>query len=129
MISAGAALACLASGGWLAAHHPLAPTLVTVAFVLWSGVVFLRPIAWLFVVPALLPIIDLAPWTGWLIVEEFDILVLGAAAGAYASMAMRGTRLPATATGSESDAAIDAEPHAPATARSSRRACRRAPWH
>jgi len=41
----------------------------------------------------LLPVIDLAPWTGWLIVEEFDILVLGAAAGGYASLALRrGTR-------------------------------------
>ncbi len=87
--AATAALGCVAFGGWLAAHHPLAPTLVTAAFVLWSGFVFLRPLAWLFVLPALLPIVDLAPWTGWLIVEEFDILVLGAAAGAYASIARR----------------------------------------
>ena len=117
MISAAAAaLVCLALGGWLAAHHPLAPTLATVAFVLWSGIVFLRPIAWLLVVPALLPIIDLAPWTGWLIVEEFDMLVLGAAAGAYTSMAVHGTRLRATGTGRESAAAIDAEAHARATA-------------
>ena len=87
--SAAAALGCLLLGGWLAGHHPLAPTLVTSAFVVWSACVFLRPLAWLFVVPALLPVIDLAPWTGWLIVEEFDILVLGAATGGYASMALR----------------------------------------
>ncbi len=111
LVSAAVALACLALGGWLVAHHPLAPTLVTVAFLLWSAIVFLRPIAWLFIVPALLPIIDFAPWTGWLIVEEFDILLLGAAAGAYASMAMRGT-----APASESVAAIDGENHARVTA-------------
>ena len=66
---------------------------------------FLRPMLWLFLVPALLPVIDLAPWTGWLIVEEFDMLVLGAAAGAYASIALRGeTRGRAMARGS---AAVD----------------------
>ena len=85
-----ASLGCLATGGFLAWHHPLAPALAIVAFVLWSTAVFLRPVAWLFVVPALLPIIDLAQWTGWLVVEEFDILVLGAAAGAYASIVWRG---------------------------------------
>ena len=64
--------------------------MVLAAIVLWSAAVFLRPVAWLFVVPALLPIVDLAQWTGWLVVEEFDILVLGAAAGAYAAIAWRG---------------------------------------
>ena len=88
-IYAAAALACVVFGGWLAIHHPLAPALVAGAFVLWSILVYLRPVAWLFVVPAALPIIDLAPWSGWLIVEEFDILVLGSAAGAYASIARR----------------------------------------
>ncbi len=39
--------------------------------------------AWLLLLPALLPIVDLAPWTGWLTFEEFDIFVLGAAAGAW----------------------------------------------
>jgi hypothetical protein len=85
-----ASLVCLAIGGFLSWHHPLDPALAIVAFVLWSTAVFLRPVAWLFVVPALLPVIDLAQWTGWLVVEEFDILVLGAATGAYASIAWRG---------------------------------------
>jgi hypothetical protein len=87
-MAAVAAAVCLAIGNWLAWHHPLAPTLAIALLILWTTVVFLRPIAWLYLVPALLPIIDLAPWTGWLIGEEFDILVLGAAAGAYASMAI-----------------------------------------
>lgn len=39
--------------------------------------------AWLLLLPALLPIVDLAPWTGWLSFEEFDILALGAASGAW----------------------------------------------
>ena len=85
-----AALGCLALGGLLAWHHPLAPALTVLALILWSAIVFLRPVVWLFVVPALLPIIDFASWTGWLIFEEFDILVLGAAAGAYASIARHG---------------------------------------
>lgn len=89
-IAAFVAMGCFLFGGWLAWHHPLAPTLTVFVLMLWSAAVFLRPVVWLFFVPALLPIIDLAPSTGWLIVEEFDILVLGAAAGAYASIALRG---------------------------------------
>ncbi len=83
-------LGCLATSGFLAWHHPLAPVLATALLVVWIVAVFVYPLAWLFIVPALLPIVDLAQWTGWLVVEEFDILVLGAAAGAYASMAWRG---------------------------------------
>ena len=88
-IAAAGSLVCLLIGGFLSWHHPLDPILAVLAFFLWSTAVLLRPVIWVYVVPALLPVIDLAPWSGWLIVEEFDILVLGAAAGAYASMAVR----------------------------------------
>ena len=90
-VSAFAATCCLVLGGWLALNHPIAPLFCMVALMLWSAAVFLRPGLWLFLIPALLPVIDLAPRTGWLIVEEFDLLVLGAAAGAYAAIAWRGS--------------------------------------
>ena len=89
-IAAAVSFSCMSLAGVLALHHPLAPVLTAMLLVLWGTLVFLRPVAWFFVLPALLPVIDLAPFTGWLIVEEFDILVLGAAAGAYAAIAWRG---------------------------------------
>ena len=57
------------------------------AFVLWCAVVAWRPGIWLFVVPAALPLLNFAPWTGWVVFEEFDLLLLGVAAGAYARLA------------------------------------------
>ena len=48
------------------------------------------PRLWLFVLPAALPAMNLSPWTGWIVFEEFDLLVLGVVAGGYARMASRG---------------------------------------
>lgn len=77
------ALAALAAGLFLAAHHPLSPT-AAMAGCLMAAILCMRlDRAWLLLLPALLPIVDLAPWTGWLSFEEFDILALGAAAGAW----------------------------------------------
>jgi len=84
--SAVASLA-LAWGLVIALHHPIAPALVAGGLLAWSAAVFQRPSAWLLLIPAALPIIDMAPWTGWISLEEFDLLVLGAAAGGYARIA------------------------------------------
>lgn len=77
------ALAALAAGLFIAAHHPLSPVAMMAAclFVLVICVRFDH--AWLLLLPALLPIVDLAPWTGWLSLEEFDVIALGAASGAW----------------------------------------------
>ncbi|MGX9713341.1 hypothetical protein ACWYXJ_03660 [Janthinobacterium lividum] len=42
-----------------------------------------RPACWLFCVPALLPVLDLAPWTGWFFLEEIDVLLLLTVACGY----------------------------------------------
>ena len=77
------ALAALTAGLFIVAHHPLSPVAMMAAC-LFALVICVRfDHAWLLLLPALLPIVDLAPWTGWLTFEEFDILVLGAAAGAW----------------------------------------------
>ncbi len=78
----------LAMGLALALHHPLAPVTVSAAFLLWSGLVAWRPGVWLFVLPAALPFLNFAPWTGWITVEEFDLLCLGVACGGYARMGL-----------------------------------------
>jgi O-antigen ligase len=87
-----AALLCLAGGAALALRHPIFPAAALVGFLAWVAWVAWRPAVWLFVVPAALPLLNFGPWTGWIVVEEFDLLLAGAAAGAYAR-AVRTRRL------------------------------------
>lgn len=71
--------------GW---HHPVAPLLVCLG--LWwvaMGSVW-RPGAWLFWLPALLPLLNFSPWTGWWLLDESDLFVLAVLAGGYARWAM-----------------------------------------
>ncbi|NDP38257.1 MAG: hypothetical protein GZ093_05830 [Rhodoferax sp.] len=77
------ALGSLCAGAALAWHHPLWPMSVLAAFSIWCLIAAWRPGLWLFVLPALLPLLNFSSWTGWLVFEEFDILLLGALAGAY----------------------------------------------
>ncbi|MEO8304459.1 MAG: hypothetical protein ABI724_10090 [Betaproteobacteria bacterium] len=88
MMPLAASVVCAALGATLCWHYPIAAPALLGAFVAWSVTVYLRSGLWLAVVPALLPIIGFATWTGWLIFEEFDILVLGAAAGGYARLGL-----------------------------------------
>ena len=53
------------AGNWLAA------LLAVYALLLWW-----RPAWWLFALPALLPVLDLAPQTGWFFLEEIDLLLM-----------------------------------------------------
>jgi hypothetical protein len=84
-----AALA-LGGGGVIAAHHPLDARVALLAFGTWVACAWRWPRAWLFVVPALLPAAGLAPWTGWQMVDEFDLLLLGTLAAGHARLAQAG---------------------------------------
>jgi len=87
-VCAAVAAASAAGGLALAANYPLS---IPLAIALWcagAAVAAVRPRAWLFALPALLPVIGLMPWTGWMTVEELDLVVLAAAAGGYASRAV-----------------------------------------
>ena len=79
-------------GVFLALHHPLAPWLAAALVVCSALMIFIRPNAWLITLPALLPIVAFAPWTGWLAFEELDLLVLAVAAGGYLRLALPGSR-------------------------------------
>ena len=81
------ALGSFLAGLALAWHHPLWPVAMTLAFCLWCMLAAWRPNAWLLVVPACLPWLNFSPWTGWLVFEEFDLLLLGALAGGYLRLA------------------------------------------
>ncbi|HET7031494.1 MAG TPA: hypothetical protein VFJ48_00105, partial [Casimicrobiaceae bacterium] len=94
MIAFLGAAVCAALGVVLAWHYPIAPAAALAAFVVWSLIVFVRPVAWLAVIPALTPLLGFAPWTGWFTFEELDLLVLGAAAGGYARIAVDRARSP-----------------------------------
>ena len=78
------------AGALLAAHHPLWPHAALLLFAAWTLGVALRPSIWLLVVPASLPLLNFAPWTGWLSFEELDLLLLGVIAAGHARLAWRG---------------------------------------
>ncbi|MBB1075275.1 hypothetical protein HUU62_12730 [Rhodoferax sp. 4810] len=88
----------LLSGGlavWLAWHYPLGGVIaLLVALALGAAMVW-QPRWWLVLVPAALPLVGWAPWSGWLTFEEFDILLLTAAAAGYGRMAYTSYRVEA----------------------------------
>jgi hypothetical protein len=75
------------AGLGLAWHHPVSPMLALVLLCLSSCLVAWQPRLWLWLVPACLPWLNFSPWTGWLVFEEFDILLLGVLAAGYARLA------------------------------------------
>ncbi|MGK5065198.1 hypothetical protein [Janthinobacterium sp. LB3P112] len=68
-------------------HYPLGHAWPGLLFAALLPAYFLllcwRPACWLFCVPALLPVLDLAPWTGWFFLEEIDVLLLLTVACGY----------------------------------------------
>lgn len=53
--------------------------------------------AWLFWLPALFPLLNFYPWTGWWLFDESDLLVLAVVAGGYARCAWQGADATPTA--------------------------------
>ncbi|MDD2711761.1 MAG: hypothetical protein PHU77_02490 [Simplicispira sp.] len=73
--------------------HPVAPVLALLAIgsvVAWAA---WRPGDVWFMLPALLPMANFTPWTGWWLVDESDLLILAAMGGAYLRWGL-GTRAP-----------------------------------
>lgn len=97
-LSATVGLVSLAFAGWLAAHHPVSPTTLAAAGVGVAVLVASRFGDWPLWLLPLLPLAGLAPWTGWLVAEEWDVFVLAAAAGGYLRVAAL-PRRPANAPG------------------------------
>lgn len=60
---------------WLAGF-PLSPWPLALLFAGAAALVAWRPLLLLVVVPAALPVLDLAPWSGRRFIDEFDLLVL-----------------------------------------------------
>lgn len=79
-------LAALAGGLSIALAHPLAPLWATLVFLGLIVLFVWQPRLGLVAVPAFLPLLNFSPWTGWLIVDEFDLLVLAVVAAGYLQM-------------------------------------------
>jgi VanZ family protein len=60
----------------LVRHYPITPLLLAAGIAVYAVVLLRYPLAWLVVLPALLPVLDLAPWTGWHAVDELDAFIL-----------------------------------------------------
>ncbi len=81
------ALGCGGAGFSIALHYPLGQRLMVGLFGACLLLFYRWPCSWLVMLPALLPLIGFAPWTGWLTFEELDLLILAVAAGGYARLA------------------------------------------
>ena len=76
VVAAVLALAVLA----IAALYPVAPWALAIALICYVAVLLRFPFAWLVVLPAALPVLDLMPYSGWLYFDEFDLVVLATVA-------------------------------------------------
>src|SRR4051812_9548962 len=81
LLPASTALASCTAGLFLASHHPLWPVAMAVLFTVCVAVFTRWPGLWALALPAALPVLNFSPWTGWLIFDEFDLLILASVAG------------------------------------------------
>jgi hypothetical protein len=60
----------------IAALYPISPAILLAALALYAAALWRWPGLWLLVIPAILPNLDLSPWTGWLLIQEPDCFIL-----------------------------------------------------
>ena len=68
------ALLGLAASGLLL--YPYAQPWIVLAFGVYALLLFFIPAWWLFFIPAVLPVLDLTTWSGWFMVNLFDLMAL-----------------------------------------------------
>lgn len=81
--------AAVLAAAFLFLHHPMRNEWLfgSLCFAAFFAAVLYPPLVF-FLVPTLLPVVDLAPWTGWITFEEFDLVVLLLLGGAYLRYAL-----------------------------------------
>jgi len=67
---------CLAGALYGAVTFPSFPMLLSLLLLACAVAVWVRPAAALVIIPAALPVLDLAPWSGRFFWDEFDLLLL-----------------------------------------------------
>ena len=70
------ATGCAVLTAAILARYPLSPWPLALILIAYAAALFRWPVLWLLIVPATLPAIDMAPWTGWLFVGESDLFIL-----------------------------------------------------
>ena len=95
------AFGCAAVGITLGFHYPVAQPWMPVLFACFVAIFYIWPYSWLAVVPAILPIVGFAPWTGWLTFEETDLLILAVATAGNARLVFRPPDPPSQASQAE----------------------------
>jgi hypothetical protein len=82
----------------IAGRYPIPLAWKLAPLVCYAILLCWKPEAWLLVVPLVLPVLDLAPWTGWIFVDAFDFIVLTTVAVGYLRLSGRPPtlRLPRT---------------------------------
>ena len=70
----------LAVTGWFVVDFPILRVILAVGFVAYAACLWRWPWLWLVAVPALLPLFDLASWSGRFFFDEFDAMVVLTAA-------------------------------------------------
>ena len=56
--------------------YPVAPLALGAFLLGYATLIAYKPYSWLIVIPALLPLMDCAPWTGRFFFDEFDLVIL-----------------------------------------------------
>lgn len=87
------AVAALAAAVYAVYRYPLSPFLLGAGLIAYGVLIWYRPCLCLVLVPALLPVLDFRPWSGWLFVTEFDLLVLVTLGVGYLRFGRSGTPL------------------------------------
>jgi len=77
------ALLLLAPLVWGLSAYPAFRQPLGAGLAVYALLLLWRPALWLLLVPALLPVFDLTPWTGWFFFEELDLLLLVTAIVGY----------------------------------------------
>lgn len=78
----------LAFATFSAVTFPTQPALLSLFLLTCGAIIWRRPVLLFLIIPAALPVLDLAPWSGRFYLDEFDLLVL-------ISLAIGYTRIPA----------------------------------
>jgi hypothetical protein len=67
---------CVVPIVWILAIFPLTPWPLAAAVALYAAALWRWPVAFLLVLPAVLPALDLGFWTGWTVIKSADLFVL-----------------------------------------------------
>lgn len=69
-------LPSLAFAAYWAAKFPTQPVLLCIFLATCAAIIWIRPVLFVAIIAAALPVLDLAPWSGRFFLDEFDLLVL-----------------------------------------------------